>query len=302
MKTPALLITMLSSALLSSAGDDTSLQNKLGAAVQETLQHFSEKKLQTNQLAATVIDLTEPALPKRAAFRGDVPIYPASVVKLFYLVATHDWLERGRISDTPELRRALRDMIVDSYNEATHYVLDALTDTTSGPELSPDQRANWEFKRNVVNRYFAGLGYSAINVNQKPWCEGPYGRDRLFVGEHYENRNALTTDATARLLASIATGAAISPARSKEMLELLRRDPSSKSIDPDDQAHGFSALGLPNGTRLWSKAGWTSETRHDAIYIELLDGRKLVIVTFTVGHANDREIIPAFVRAFLTKN
>ncbi|MEN9214558.1 MAG: hypothetical protein Q6J18_03655 [Gloeomargarita sp. DG02_3_bins_56] len=27
--------------------------------------------------------------------RGEVNVYPASIVKLFYLVAAHEWLERG---------------------------------------------------------------------------------------------------------------------------------------------------------------------------------------------------------------
>ena len=33
----------------------------------------------------------------------------------------------------PELRRGMRDMIVESLNEATGYLVDSLTDTTSGP-------------------------------------------------------------------------------------------------------------------------------------------------------------------------
>ena len=49
---------------------------------------------------------------------------------------------------------------------------------------------------------------------------------------------------------------------------------------------------MPPGTKLWSKAGWTSETRHDAAYVELPNGAKFVLVTFTVDHANEREIIP----------
>lgn len=279
---------------------DSPLREKLGKAVESTVEQFAEKHLQTNQLAVTVIDLTDASSPRQASFRGEVPIYPASVVKLFYLVAAHQWLERGKIQDTPELHRAMRDMIVDSYNEATHYVLDIITGTTSGPELAPDQMANWEFKRNAVNRYFAAMGYTGINANQKPWCEGPYGRERIFVGEKYSNRNALTTDATARLLASIVTGKAVSPERSKEMMDLLRRDFAGKSSDPDDQAHGFSAAALPTETRLWSKAGWTSETRHDAAYIELPSGKKLVIVTFTLGQANERQIIPTLVRKLLS--
>jgi hypothetical protein len=47
---------------------------------------------------------------------------------------------------------------------------------------------------------------------------------------------------------------------------------------------------------LWSKAGWTSETRHDAAYVELPNGAQLVLVTFTTEHANDKEIIPFVAR------
>jgi hypothetical protein len=45
------------------------------------------------------------------------------------------------------------------------------------------------------------------------------------------------------------------------------------------------------GTKLWSKAGWTSRSRHDAAYIETPDGQKFVLVIFTENHANDREAI-----------
>ena len=31
------------------------------------------------------------------SYRGEERIYPASVVKLFYLVAAHEWLEKGMI-------------------------------------------------------------------------------------------------------------------------------------------------------------------------------------------------------------
>lgn len=41
----------------------------------------------------------------------------AMVDKLFYLVAAHEWMERGKLEDTDELRRAMGDMIVHSYNE-----------------------------------------------------------------------------------------------------------------------------------------------------------------------------------------
>ena len=47
--------------------------------------------------------------------------------------------------------------------------------------------------------------------------------------------------------------------------------------------------------KLWSKAGSTSKSWHDAAYIETADGSKFVIVVFTENHANDKNAIPAIV-------
>src|SRR5438445_5845324 len=253
------------------------LQALVDAAVHQTLAKFADKQLKPDQIAVTLVELRDPQHPVRAAYRGDAQVYPASVVKLFYLVAAHRCLEDGKLRDTDELRRALRDMIVQSYNEATHYVVDVLTGTTSGPELPPDELKTWADKRDAVNRYFASLGYTNINVNKKPWCEGPYGRETQAIKAFKPSRNLLTTDATARLLTEIVTGKAVSSKRCAEMMELLKRDPSGKSDDPDDQAHGFSGPALPPGSKLWSKAAWTSETRHDAAYVELPNGAKFVL-------------------------
>jgi beta-lactamase class A len=279
------------------------LQTVLDGAVRVALERFKEKGFAEKNLAVTLLDLSDPARPERASFRGAEPIYPASVVKLFYLAAAQRWVEDGRLKETEEFERGLRDMIVESSNDATAYVLDSLTGVSSGGELAPEELKRWGESRNAVNRYFASLGYTVgaggINVNQKPWCEGPYGRERQFLGPKFENRNKLTTDATARLLAEIASGHAVTPARSAKMLGLLKRDFSGKSEDPDDQAHGFTGIALEPGTRLWSKAGWTSTARHDAAYLELPNGRRLVLVTFTTDFAKERDIIPTIAREVL---
>jgi beta-lactamase class A len=280
---------------------DAKLQALLDGAVSATLQSFADQKLQSNQLAVTVVDRHDPQRPRWASWRGNEQIYPASVVKLFYLAAAHRWLEDGRLQDTAELRRALRDMIVDSSNEATHYIIDLLTDTTSGPELPEAEIDGWFEKRNAVNRYFASLGYTNINANKKPWCEGPYGREAQSIKRHKPNRNMLTTDATARLLLEIVSGKAVSPARSAQMLELMKRDPFKPApggCEPD-QAIDFIGQALPPGAKLWSKAGWTSETRHDAAWTELPNGGRFILVVFTVGHSNERGIIGSLARRLI---
>jgi hypothetical protein len=270
-------------------------QTQLDTTIQTTLERFAGAGVKPDEIAVTLVDLTRAEQPGRASYRGDVPIYPASVVKLFYLAAAHHWLESGRLEDTAELRRALSDMIVLSYNEATHYVVDLLTGTTSGPELPEDELKTWFERRHAVNRHFAALGYTGVNANKKPWCEGPYGRETQAIRTFEPKRNQLTTDATARLLVEIVQGRAVSPARSKAMLDLMKRDLAAATAEPDDQAK-FSGPALPPGSRLWSKAGWTSDTRHDAIYVELPDGRKFVLVVFTVNHAHERGLIQEVVR------
>src|SRR5882672_6328892 len=144
-----------------------SLQNLVSEAARAALTRFADKKLTEAQLSITLIDLRDSQHPVTASFRGNERIYPASVVKLFYLAASQRWLEEKKIEETPELTRALRDMIVDSSNEATQYVLDVLTHTTGGYELPQKEMEEWQYQRNAVNRYFTSLGYSNINVNQK---------------------------------------------------------------------------------------------------------------------------------------
>jgi len=274
------------------------LETLVGTAVATTFERFADRKLQSNQFALTLVDLRNERQPAWASYRGNVQIYPASVVKLFYLAAAHRWLEDGKLQDTPELQRALRDMIVDSSNDATHYLVDLLTGTTSGPELPDTELDAWFDKRNAVNRHFLSLGYTNINANKKPWCEGPYGRESQSIKRHKPNRNMLTTDATARLLLEIVTGKAVTVSRSAEMLQLMERNPLKPvpaGCEPD-QGKDFTAAGLPPGAKLWSKAGWTSEVRHDAAYVELPNGTRFILVTFTVGHSDNREILATVVR------
>ncbi|HKO98324.1 MAG TPA: serine hydrolase [Pyrinomonadaceae bacterium] len=275
------------------------LQTLVDEAAKTTLAKFADKKLESKQLAISLIDLRDPAHPTTASFNGNERIYPASVVKLFFFVAAHRWLEDKKIQDTAELRRALKDMIVDSSNEATHYIVDVVTHTTGGYELPPKEMKEWQYKRDAVNRYFTSLGYTNINVNQKTHCEDAYGRERVSREPNGANRNKLTTDATARLMMEIATRRAVTPSRSDLMMDLLKRDQTKSGADPDSQDTGFSGPALPSGTKYWAKAGWTSTTRHDAAYIELPTGEKFVLVTFTTDHANERDIIPTVARVIV---
>lgn len=276
--------------------NSSALQTLLDSAVRETLEKFTAKNLKAENVAATLIDLRDPNNLKWATVRGEEKIYPASVVKMFYMNALERRLEDGQVTMTPELERGLKDMIVDSSNEATQYILDVLTGTSSGAELPAKEFEKWAYKRNIVNRFYAALGFQNINVNQKTFCEDAYGIEQQFRGYKGNNRNMLTTNAVARLLTEIVLGRTNTPERTAVMMNLMKRDFSGTSKDTDDQAHGFTGIALINkgmkDAKLWSKAGWTSTTRHDAAYIETPDGLKFVLVVFTEKFAGERDIIP----------
>lgn len=293
--------------------NDEQLENLGNEVLEATWREFPS--LERNQIAMTWVVYDPPAPvntggalspdafwnhPVRGfSYRGTERIYPASIVKLFYLVAVHEWLEKGMLQSSRELERAMRDMIVDSSNDATSLVVDVLTGTTSGPELSRGPFETWKQQRNIINRYFQSLGWpelGAVNMNQKTWCDGPYGRERMFLGEMMENRNMLTTDASARLVHSIVGGVAVSAARSVAMMELMLRslDPGELAADPENQVTGFLGAGVPQNARVWSKAGLTSQVRHDAAYVELGEVRPYLLVVFTEGkaHSKNEAILP----------
>lgn len=218
----------------------------------------------------------------QASHRGDVPFEAACVVKLFLMVALHGWYEAARLAPTPELERACRDMIVDGVDDATHLVLDALTGTTGGIELPEPEMSAWREARNAVNRWFGSWcwpEFDHINVCQKTYAQGPYGRERVGRGARDENANRLTTDATVRLLAAIMEGRAVSPGRSAAMRALLERDPA----EPRGRLvlDGFLGAGVPRGSRVWAMPGRSGSCRHDAAHILLPDGTRHTLAVFT---------------------
>ena len=222
------------------------------------------------------------------------------MVKLAYLVAAEAWLQRQWLERSSELDRALAAMIQDSSNDATGLVLDLLTGTTSGPELPPGPLTSWSEQRQLVNRWYGSLGWpewQGCNACQKTWGDGPFGRERQSYGAELANRNRLSTDFTARLLHGVISGSLVSPLACQRMQALLQRslDPEARHADPENQVDGFLGEGLPSAARLWSKAGWMSQARHDAAYIEIEGHQPFLLVAFSQGPARaaDASLLPA---------
>ena len=267
-------------------------------AAKETVAEFAEKGLKDDGISIALIDLTNPgpnpSFPA-GGYRGAEVFYPASVIKIFYLAYYEVEKEAGRLTDTPELRRAVKDMITLSYNDATGFVVDSITGTTSGPELTGRAWEEWKDKRNAVNRYFARRGgFPGLNANQKTFCEDAYGREQEFR-EGDRNRNRMAPADAARLFKEIARGEVAGQTGTEEMLQLLSREITGEKpleeMEPEDAR--LAGERLPKGSRLWAKSGDAYDVHHLVGRVVLPNGSDFVIAVFTKGVKTVPGVIPS---------
>jgi hypothetical protein len=271
---------------------DPSIATKLRLAAEAT--HKAYPGLKKENLAISVVDMSNPSTVSRGDHQGDVPFYPASVIKLFFMADVYATKRQG----VPDAARALKEMIVVSDNDATAHLVDILAGSCAGPSLEGRALERFIDSRRAINRRFQQLGYAdTVSAMMKPWSFAPYGREMQLLGPDRVNRNKLTANATASLLLWIVRRRA---PEAHEMMSLMERPLSPPRAD-ENQVKEFIGEALPTDARLWSKGGWTSEVRLDAAYVELPQGQKLILVIFTRGISEDTTIIPAIARNVLAE-
>ncbi len=215
-------------------------------------------------------------------------------MKICYLSYYEAQKEAGRLADTPELVRAVHDMITVSSNDATGLVVDTITGTTSGPEIGDSAEwERWKSRRNAVNDFYRARGYTNLNANQKTFCEDAYGREQAFR-EGGKNRNRMSAGEAARLFKEIARGEVAGPRPTDEMMGLLARDVAAEKPLDDSELEDarLAGRGLPSGTRLWAKSGDAYDYHHLVGLIALPDGHEFVLAVFTKGVKDVPGIIP----------
>jgi beta-lactamase class A len=260
------------------------------------LSRCADEKWSRDRISYTLIDLKS---GKTTRHRGDVPYYPASVVKICYMAATFEWEKQGLVKIDDAYAKDLRDMMGVSSNKATQRIVDRLCGTKDGPELSGKDYAEFAEKRHAVNRWLRTLGLKSLNACQKTYDGGDISpRDYQFLRSGkssgaFTNRNSMTTDETAQLLAMIATGKLAS---SDRMLELMKRD---LKTHPGDKK--LTLGGVPEGSKVWAKVGWVSTEAHDAAIVEVPGGRRYVLVTFTTGRNYQGSLIAEIARAAIPR-
>jgi hypothetical protein len=278
-----------------SIGRSAELDAFLSGVAAETVASFSKAGLTAEGLSIALVDLSPREALASGAFRGDASYYPASVVKLFFLAYYEAEKEASHLKDSPELVRAVKDMITVSSNDATGFVVDSVTSTTSGPEIADAKEWEaWKTRRNVVNRFLEARGYRDVNANQKTFCEDAYGREQAFR-DGGRNRNRATAEAVARLFTEISRGEMVGQAGTEEMLKLLSRDVAAEKPFEDMELEDARLAGkkLPAGTKVWAKSGDAYDVHHLVARVQLSNGGEFVLAVFTKGVKAVPGVIPS---------
>jgi hypothetical protein len=235
-------------------------------------------------------------------------IYPASIVKLVYGLAAYYWIKKGSLFLTEEIISAVMKMLSFSSNNATSFLIDLLTGTTSGTCIEGEVWENWKYQRNIINDWLHDLGWEeliGINCCQKTWDDEPFGREKEFYGYQNQNRNAMTTDSAARVLEEIM----IHINYQKNDLNLrnyLKRNLNKVALKNDslNQIDGFLGQGLPDSINLWSKAGLMSEVRHDSAWWINRQSLQTLLVVFCNGekYFKDNSFLPLIAKEIYEYN
>jgi D-alanyl-D-alanine carboxypeptidase len=124
----------------------------LQAIVNDMVELATDQSLPKKPLSITLIDAKT---SETAGYQQDTPRYPASVIKMFWMVVLYAQIEKGIWKNEKDFAPYLAKMIKESDNEAASFILDEVTGTRSEPELKSEKFKLWKNKRQQVNRFYS---------------------------------------------------------------------------------------------------------------------------------------------------
>ena len=282
------------------------INEKLGIILKDILNKLSHEKYRhkLNNIAITWINYEESSEKGYGyGINNRKKIYPASIVKLVYSLAIYKWIENKTIFRDIQVDKAIQEMLQNSSNDATSFIVDLLTGTTSGPSLEKEIFNQWKYQRTIINDWLKTLNWEELqdfNCCQKTWEDRPYGREKDFYSTSNKNRNSMTTDGTARIMEEIMQNISFNKENINLKNYLFRElNEESQHKDPNNQINGFLGGGLPEKIPFWSKAGLMSEVRNDVAWWINRNKSKTLLVVFTEGteFAKDNYFLPEFSKA-----
>jgi len=273
---------------------------RLEQVVDGVLSLIQEQNYPLEAISISLLDLTGNCCDY-GQFQDSEKRYPASIVKLFWLVALYGQYEAGVMHPDVDLHTDDEELMVYySNNGASSRVLDAITQTESGESLRAEELTQWIEARRSVNQYFRLANYPELNIAHKTFpipdlaLEERVGRDLQLATyglksslNAAKDRNFLSTYAVARLLYEIETGQAVSREFSDRAKKHLKHstDPAIWQYEDPNSIEGFFGEYLPADVNLYTKLGFTfDDGRQEAAIIESRDGKtRFILVVF----AND---------------
>lgn len=263
---------------------------KLKKIVDRLVKYARDNKLPVNSLSISLIDLNKQTTN---SYQEDTLRYPASVVKLFWMVALEAKFKQDALSvSSSSINNDLNTMMLKSDNDAASNVVDAITETiSSNKTLDKQEFYQWKEQRQKLNSFYQKAGYKNINVSQKTYplplhkISEPQGADAQIRGDNpsQPRRNKITTSHAARLMYEIVNGEAVAPEYQEKMLGLLYRDlhfwqsepPNPEEFNPVQHLFGES---LPAEVQFYSKAGWTTTSRQEVAYVNTKNTRYILAI------------------------
>jgi beta-lactamase class A len=286
--------------------------NKLTEVVLKTINLIKNRKLSTDNLSITLIDASNGEISE---FNKDKLMFPASVAKMFWLVALEGQINANVWKNPLSFDPFIDKMIRESDNDSSSFIIDNITGSYSSKE--PQNQKNLEIwlknRESKINKYFIASEYNSdTNLTQKTYpipyldLSEPKGNE-LQIRTNVNNssrpiRNRLTTFDAARLMYELCyKKQAVSPEVSIKICSMLEKqvDKSKWSkikLDDFNPIQSFFGEPLPsNKVKFYSKAGWTPKSRSEVCLVEMLDKKKVYILSIFADEptfGQDKSIFP----------
>lgn len=215
---------------------------------------------------AYILDLDRRAF---AEYRADAHIYPASVIKLAILAEAFRRFSTGElrpddrvtISPANQTTTACETPFASGYDAAIGEMVEMMI--TRSDNVATNQLID-VLRRERVTAYMRELGLATFVLGRKLSGSEPLVDDPDMIA-----RNRFSPLEAARLLALIADDRVAGAAQQRE---IMGRCVHNEKL----------AAALPAGDRFMHKTGETSDTSHDAGILLTGEGRRYVVVLYTV--------------------
>ncbi|WP_313791650.1 MULTISPECIES: serine hydrolase [Flavobacteriaceae] len=251
------------------------MDNSLQANLEEEIlsneiwsQLISQKKM-----AIGIVDLSDPERVRFARLNGNYMMYAASLPKIAILLSAMDAIEKGELTETPEVKKDMRLMISKSDNAASTRMIDRIGYAKIESVMTDP---NYEF-------YDENSG-GGLWVGKRYGGGGDTNREPLKQLSH-----AASVTQVCRFYYLLANGKLVNEKRSKQMLSIME--------NPELHHKFVNTLDMIAPTaRLFRKSGSWKTYHSDSILVWGKESNRRYILVALVDDPDGEQIIRNLVK------